>query len=49
MILWCLEDNTPAIRFYNLIKKNGKPEFEKEVRIGDKSYNEVGFTYTLKR
>lgn len=49
MIVWCLEDNITAIRFYNLVNKGGKPEFIKEAKIGDKLYNEVGFIYNLRR
>ena len=49
MILWCLEDNTPAIKFYIGVIKGATKTFMKEIEIGDNYYNEIGITYSLKK
>ena len=48
MIVWCLERNTPAIKFYMLVRKWAKIAFMRKIEIGNKTYNEIGFTYDLK-
>ena len=45
MIIWCLKDNEPAKKFYK--KMGGKIIGEKEIKIDNKTYYEVGFLYTL--
>jgi len=45
MILWCLKDNEPSKKFYT--KMGGKIVKEKEIKIGDKNYLEVGFLYNI--
>ena len=45
MILWCLKDNEPSKKFYT--KMGGKIIKEREVKIGDKNYVEVGFLYII--
>ena len=46
MIVWCLSDNEPAIKFYE--KMGGKIVKTKEAKIGDKYYKEYGFYFQLK-
>ena len=48
MIVWCLEDNVPAIKFYMIVRKWAKIAFMRKIEIGNKTYNEIGFTYDLK-
>lgn len=45
MIIWCLEDNLNAIRFYE--KLGGKKVVEKDVKIGDEIHKEYGFYFDL--
>lgn len=45
MILWCLKDNEPSKKFYT--KMGGVIERKKEIDIGGKNYNEVGFVYKI--
>lgn len=45
MIVWCLSDNTNAIRFYE--KLGGKIVKTKDAQIGDKNYTEYGFYFHL--
>ncbi|MCI9178139.1 MAG: aminotransferase class I/II-fold pyridoxal phosphate-dependent enzyme [Clostridia bacterium] len=46
MIVWCLSDNEPAIKFYERL--GGKIVKTKEAKIGDKYYKEYGFYFQLK-
>lgn len=45
MILWCLKDNKSFKKFYT--KMGGKIIKEREVKIGDKIYVEIGFLYII--
>lgn len=45
MIVWCLSDNDPAIRFYE--KLCGKIVKTKDAKIGDNNYKEFGFYFHL--
>lgn len=45
MILWCLKDNEPSKKFYT--KMGGKIIKERAIKIGKKSYDEVGFIYNI--
>jgi ribosomal protein S18 acetylase RimI-like enzyme len=45
MILWCLKENYPSRAFYE--KMGGIIVGEHEIEIGDKTYQEVGFGYSL--
>ena len=45
MILWCLKDNKSSKKFYT--KMGGKIIKEREVKIGDKIYVEIGFLYII--
>lgn len=47
MIVWCLKDNSRAIRFYK--KMGGKQQEEKNAQIGNKKYKEIGFYFDLKK
>ena len=46
MIVWCLSDNTRAIKFYE--KHGGMKVIEKNAKIGDEHYKEYGFFFDLK-
>lgn len=48
MLVWCLQDNTSAIKFYIKVRKGVRIAFMRNITIGNESYNEVGFTYKLK-
>ena len=45
MIIWCLKDNEPSKKFYT--KMGGKIVKDREIKIGDHNYNEVGFEYNI--
>jgi len=45
MIIWCLSENVPAIKFYQKI--GGKIMVEKDVKIGDEYYKEYGIYFGL--
>lgn len=45
MILWCLKDNEPSKKFYT--KMGGEIVKERLLKIGEKSYYEVGFIYLI--
>ena len=45
MILWCLKENYPSRAFYE--KMGGIIVGEHKIEIGDKTYQEVGFEYSL--
>ncbi len=45
MLIWCLEDNCPAISFYK--KKGGNIEKIKNIEINNKKYNEVALSFKL--
>ncbi len=47
MIIWCLKDNEPSKLFYK--KMGGNIFKEKDIKIGDIYYKEVGFLYNLER
>lgn len=46
MIVWCLSDNTNAIKFYE--KLGGKVVKTKDAKIGNEIYKEYGFYFQLK-
>lgn len=46
MIVWCLSDNTNAIKFYE--KLGGKVVKTKDAKIGNETYKEYGFYFQLK-
>ena len=46
MIVWCLSENTKAIKFYE--KHGGKKVIEKQTKIGDELYTEYGYFFDLK-
>lgn len=45
MIIWCLSDNLPAIKFYEHL--GGKKVVEKDAKIGDDYYKEYGYYFDL--
>ncbi len=45
MILWCLKDNEKSKKFYN--KMGGKIIKERKVKIGNKDYLEICFSYNI--
>lgn len=45
MILWCIKENTSALSFYK--KLGGTILKEKNAKIGDKEYKELGIIYKL--
>ena len=47
MIIWCLSENTDAIKFYE--KLGGKKVIEKDAKIGDNLYKEYGYYFDLKK
>lgn len=47
MVLWCLEENSNAIKFYE--KLGGKKVETKQVKIGDETYKEYGFYFNLEK
>lgn len=47
MILWCLKDNTKAIKFYE--KMGGIKTHTKMAKIGNKIYQEYGFIFDINK
>lgn len=45
MVLWCLKDNYPSIKFYK--KMGGRIEKERIIQISKQNYHEVGLTYNM--
>lgn len=45
MVLWCLKDNHPSIKFYE--KMGGRIEKERIIQISEQNYHEVGLTYNI--
>ena len=45
MIIWCLDENKKAIKFYE--KLGGKKIITREAKIGDQIYNECGIYFDL--
>lgn len=45
MILWCIKENTNAIKFYE--KLGGIKAYEKMAKIGDKVYQEYGYLFNI--
>lgn len=45
MIIWCLKENKPSIKFYT--KMGGEIVAEKIIEIGEEKYLEVGFKYNI--
>ena len=45
MILWCIKENTNAIKFYE--KLGGIKTYEKMAKIGDKVYQEYGYLFNI--
>lgn len=46
MVLWCLKDNEPSKKFYE--KMGGKIIGERLIKIGEKDYTEVCYSYNIK-
>ena len=47
MIVWCLSDNQPALKFYE--KNGGIRSEEKMVKIGNEIYKEYGYYFDLEK
>lgn len=45
MVLWCLKDNQPPIKFYE--KRGGRIEKERAIQISEQNYLEVCLTYNI--
>ena len=45
MVLWCLKDNSPSIKFYE--KMGGRIVGERVIKIGKDDYTEVCFSYDI--
>jgi len=45
MILWCIKDNNQSLEFYKRL--GGTYLKDKQAKIGDKEYKEIGFIYKL--
>lgn len=45
MIIWCLDENKKAIKFYE--KLGGKKIITRKAKIGDQIYNECGIYFDL--
>ena len=45
MIIWCLEDNKEARKFYT--KMGGKNISKRDIQIGNKKYKEIAYIYNI--